>query len=162
MGWDSCATLQAKNAWSGHYPLEGGVGGWVPRGRPWAGHCTRYFEATLLPRQVQVVVCEWRCGCVSCGWGVGGELGARCFESRKVRRSGVPPVPVRLAPGRGFVEWGSDGPPLVGVCAPPSYPRRRCGPVAGRSRCPDLLLAASAARRDNINVDGYVKTRKTE
>ena len=37
LGWVSCATLQAEKAWAGHYPLEGGVGGWVSRGRLGSG-----------------------------------------------------------------------------------------------------------------------------
>ena len=57
LGWGACATLPAqkeKLARSVHLPLEGGVGGRVPRSRPKAGHSPCFSLTTLVPLQVQV------------------------------------------------------------------------------------------------------------
>ena len=61
MGWVSCATLQVTMDLSRPCTQESVVGGRVPRGRPWAGHCTCWFFWTLLPRHDPVSVCDALC-----------------------------------------------------------------------------------------------------
>ena len=73
LGWVSCATLQVAMDLARPCTQESVVGGRVPRGRPWAGHCTCWFFRTLLPRQVPVCVCVWvvlRGRAFNCGCGI--------------------------------------------------------------------------------------------